>query len=169
MIYYLLLPLVSILMVVVQTTLPEIISFRLAPLELSLVLVAFAGFRLTLARGSMLAFMLGFTLDCLCSTIVGFFTTVYVIVYFLAYFLSLQADTGKRLLVVVFTFFATLLEGILLILLRKYVFHINGFATVARIVVVQAVVLAALSPLLCDMFQRLEVFLLHGTVLRTHR
>jgi hypothetical protein len=169
MTYYLLLPVVSVALVVVQTALPEILSFRLAGLELSLVLVAYAGFHLTLARGSLLAFTLGFTLDCLSGIVVGFFTTVYVIVYFLAYAVSLQADTRKASLVVSFTFCGALLEGALIMLLRTYVFHVHSFAAIARVVVLQAVVLAALSPLLFNAFHRLEVFLFHGTGLRTHQ
>ena len=60
MAYYLLLPVLSILVVALQTTIADILFSGRLVIEISLIAVIYAGFRLELPKGSILAFVFGF-------------------------------------------------------------------------------------------------------------
>ena len=61
MIYYILLPLNAILLVVLQITLSDIFFSGRLTVELSLVAVIYAGFRLDFVKGIALACLMGLT------------------------------------------------------------------------------------------------------------
>jgi rod shape-determining protein MreD len=67
MIYYLLLPFLSIILVILQSTITDVIFSGRLVFELSLIVVIYAGFRLDLARGAVLAFITGFVFDTVAS------------------------------------------------------------------------------------------------------
>jgi len=54
--------------------------------ELSLIVVIYAGFRLDLIRGSILAFVLGFVFDCVSGSVLGLFTFIYVVIFLCSFF-----------------------------------------------------------------------------------
>ena len=60
MIYYLLLPFLAILLIVLQNMVADIIFSGAMVLELSIIVLVYAGFRLDLIKGSISAFVLGF-------------------------------------------------------------------------------------------------------------
>jgi len=51
MIYYLLMPFLSIILVILQSTITDVIFFGRLVFDLSLIVVIYAGFRLDLVRG----------------------------------------------------------------------------------------------------------------------
>ena len=67
--------------------------------------------------------------------------------------------TGKPVLIASFTGFCMLLEGLLIVLLYRFVFGANILYAILKIFIPQAVVLGILSPLIFGLFQRFEVFL----------
>jgi cell shape-determining protein MreD len=95
MIYYLSLPFISILLVVLQTTIADIIFSGRLVLEISLIVIIYAGFRLDLIKGSILAFILGFVFDCVAGSILGLFTFIYVVIFLFSSLVSIRLDTKK--------------------------------------------------------------------------
>ncbi len=88
MIYYLLLPFVTIGLVVFQSTLADVLFSGWLTLEFSLVVVIYAGFRLDLMKGIILAFMMGFMFDAVSGSILGLFTMIYLFIFMFSFFVS---------------------------------------------------------------------------------
>ena len=86
MIYYILLPLNAVLLVVFQITLSDIFFSGWLTLELSLVAVIYAGFRLDFVKGISLACLMGLTFDCLSGAVPGSFTLFYLLIFLLVFF-----------------------------------------------------------------------------------
>ena len=162
MLYYVVLPLFLLLVIVFQTTIPEILFSHKIGLEISLILVIYAGFRLDLAKGSTLAFCLGFMLDCLTGAVLGFFTMIYVLIYFISFLVSQRVYAARTTFIMAFTVLCSLLEGVIIMLLYTYVYKANGFGAMTKVFAPQAVVLGAMSPLFFRLFNRFEVFLFNG-------
>ena len=91
MIYYLTLPLCLLLLVVIQHTVPGVFLLNSGTVEMSLIAVIYAGFRLGMIRGGVLTLMLGFIMDCITGVPSGF----YILIYFAIFSLSLQ-DNDRR-------------------------------------------------------------------------
>ena len=102
MAYYLLLPFFSIILVVFQTTIADIIFSGRLVLEISIIVVIYAGYRLDLIRGSVLAFVLGFVFDCLAGSVPGLFTFAYVLIFLLSFFVSASLTTEKMHFIAIF-------------------------------------------------------------------
>ncbi len=169
MIAYVTLPLLSLFIIVVQKTLPEILFFHKVGLEISLVLVVYAGFHISVFRGALLAFFSGFLLDCLSGSLTGFFTTVYVLLYFLAYLVSLRVDTRRTPLIMAFTACCVVLEGAMIMLFYRYIYEAGDVSAMAGMTLLQAAVLGAASPLFFHFFHQFEVTLRNGRDPRPHR
>jgi len=159
MIYYLLLPVLLLLLVIVQITILELFSLGLIGMELSLIVVIYAGFHLDALRGGILSLLLGFFMDCLTSGIFGLYMFLYILVFCLSMIVEGKVYTGKPVLIASFTGFCMLLEGLLIVLLYRFVFGANILYAILKIFIPQAVVLGILSPLIFGLFQRFEVFL----------
>lgn len=169
MIAYLALPLFSLLVIIVQKTLPEILFFHKVGVEISLVLVVYAGFHFSAIRGGLLAFFTGFLLDCLSGSVMGFFTTVYVLLYFFAYLVSRRVDTRRTFIIVVFTGLCVVFEGALIMLLYRYIYEAGDIFPLLGMTALQAAVLGAASPLLFNVFNQFEVLVINGSAPRPNR
>ena len=66
-----------LLLVVVQTTILDFLTLGWIGMEISLIVVIYAGFHLDALRGGILSLMLGFFLDCLTSAIFGLYMFLY--------------------------------------------------------------------------------------------
>ena len=167
MMRYLVLPFSLLLVIVFQTTVPEILFFNSIGLELSLIFVIYAAFHLDLLQGAVLCFMLGFILDCISGTMSGFFTSIYVLLYFLSLLVSVRVYAAKVVFIMVFTTMCALLEGVMIMILYKYIYTVDTVSDMFRIIVPQALLLGVTSPLFFSLFHRLEVSLLHGSDTRS--
>jgi rod shape-determining protein MreD len=159
MIFYLLLPVLLLLLVIVQITILDLLSLGWIGMELSLIVVIYAGFHLNALRGGILSLMLGFFLDCLTSAIFGLYMFLYLLIFYLSMIVSAKAYAGKPALIASFTGFCTLLEGLVIILLYRFAFGADILYAILKIFIPQAVVVGILSPFLFTLFQRFEVFL----------
>jgi rod shape-determining protein MreD len=159
MIYYLLLPVLLLLLVIVQITILELFSLGLIGMELSLIVVIYAGFHLDALRGGILSLLLGFFMDCLTSGIFGLYMFLYTLIFCLSMIVEGKVYAGKPVLIASFTGFCMLLEGLLIVLLYRFVFGANILYAILKIFIPQAVVLGILSPLIFGLLQRFEVFL----------
>jgi rod shape-determining protein MreD len=164
MIYYLLLPFAAVLLVVLQTTLADILFSGWLVLELSLVVVIYAGFRLDLIKGIILAFVMGFVFDCVSGSVLGLFTLVYLIIFLLSFFVSLRIVSEKLYLVAGFSLICSLLESLTLILLYHFVFEFDMWNNVLLVFVPQALLISVLSVVFFYAMHKVEGFMYGKTM-----
>ena len=145
MIYYLLLPFVSVLLIVLQNTLADILFSGWLTLELSLVVVMYAGFRLDLTRGMFLAFVMGIMFDCVSGSVLGQFTLIYLLIYLFAFFISFRIVSEKLHLIALFGLSCSLLEYLVLMVIYHFVFDFDMVGNVLIIFVLQALLITVLS------------------------
>ena len=158
MIYYLLLPVLLLLLVIVQITILELFSLGWIGMELSLIVVIYAGFHLDAFRGGILSLLLGFFMDCLTSAIFGLYMFLYILIFSLSMIVEGKVYAGKPALIASFTGFCMLLEGLVIILLYRFVFGADILYAIPKVFLPQAVVMGLLSPLLFRLLHRFEVF-----------
>lgn len=145
MIYYLLLPFATIFLVVLQTTLADLLFSGRLTLELSLVVVIYAGFRLDLMKGMILAFVMGFVFDCMSGSVMGLFTLIYLIIFLLSFFVSFRIVSEKFYLIAGFSLICSLLESLMLVLLYYFAFEFDVLRNVLVVFVPQTILISVLS------------------------
>ena len=158
MIYYLLLPLLLLLLVIIQITILDIFALRWIGMEISLLVVIYAGFHLDALRGGLLSLVLGFFLDCLTSAIFGLYTFLYIVIFYFSMIVAGKVYAEKPVFIASFTGLCTLLEGLAIVLLYRFFFGADIFYAIPKIFIPQAVVAGCLSPLFFLLLQRFEVF-----------
>ncbi|KAF0159381.1 MAG: hypothetical protein FD159_559 [Syntrophaceae bacterium] len=145
MIYYLLLPFVTIGLVVFQSMLADVLFSGWLTLELSLVAVIYAGFRLDLVKGIILSFMMGFMFDGVSGSILGLFTMIYLLIFIFSSFVSSRFASGKFYLIALFSLICSLVEALILISLYHFVFEFDMLNNVLLVFVPQALLISVLS------------------------
>jgi rod shape-determining protein MreD len=145
MIYYLSLPFVTIGLVVFQSMLADVLFSSWLTLELSLVAVIYAGFRLDLMKGIILSFMMGFMFDGVSGSILGLFTTIYLLIFIFSFFVSSRIASGKLYLIALFSLICSLVESLILISLYHFVFEFDMLNNVLLVFVPQALLISVLS------------------------
>jgi rod shape-determining protein MreD len=151
MIYYLLLPFLSILLVVLQASIADILFSGRLILEISLIVVIYAGFRLDLIKGLTLAFILGFVYDCLAGSVLGLFTFIYMVIFLCSFFVSIRLSTEKLI--------CSFLEEILVILFYNLAYGLDIVKKTPLIFPPQAVLISLLAVLFFYLMRRTEGFL----------
>lgn len=159
MIYYLILPFLLLLLVIAQITILDLFALRWISMEISLIVVIYAGFHLDALRGGLLSLVLGFFLDCLTSAIFGLYTFLYVAIFYFSMIVAGKVYAEKPLFIAFFTGLCTFLEGLAIVLLYRFFFGADILYAIPRIFIPQAIALGLLSPLSFHLFQRFEVFL----------
>ena len=159
MIYYLLLPFLSILLVVVQTSIADILFSGRLILEISLIVVIYAGFRLDLIKGLTLAFILGFVYDCLAGSVLGLFTFIYMVIFMCSFFVSIRLATEKLYFIALFSLICSFLEEILVILFYNLAYGLDIVKKTPLIFPPQAVLISLLAVLFFYLMRRTEGFL----------
>lgn len=162
MIYYLLLPIFSIVLLALQTSLFDLLFLGKIGVEVSLVLVVYAGFSLDIAKGGILSFVLGFFLDCITSVVPGLFVFIYLFVFFISKIASFRIYAGGILFIMGFTFLCALTEGVIIVAVYKTLYEINIFHDISSVFLPQSLVVGIISPALFSLFNRLEVFINAG-------
>lgn len=158
MLYYLSLPILSILLIVLQSTVTDVIFSNCIVFEMSLVVVIYAGFHLDLIKGTILAFFLGFVLDCIGGSVLGLFTFIYIIVFWCSFFISDLLDTEKTHVIVFFSFFCAFLKEIILNIFYYLAFDIKLLLNVYFIIFMQALVIGLSAPLFFYLMDRTGIF-----------
>ncbi|MHB8772848.1 MAG: hypothetical protein ACYC7J_17785 [Syntrophales bacterium] len=168
MIYYLLLPALLLMLVIAQIAILDIFTLGWISMEISLIVVIYAGFHLDALRGGILSVVLGFFLDCLTSAIFGLYLFLYCLIFFLSMVVAGRVYAGNPVLIASFTALCTLLEGLVIVLLYRFLFGADILAALPGIFLPQAIVLGLLSPLVFRFFDRFEG-LLHAEDTRPAR
>lgn len=159
--YFLLLPLV-LLLVVFQKSILDLFFFGRIGVELSLILVIYAGFRMDTIRGAFLSFMVGFFMDCMMGSVSGLYTLLYVCIFFVSALVSLKIYAEGVILIMMFTFLCTLSQGLFIVLFYKIIYDVNMFRNIIWVFLPQALVLSILSPVFFKMFDVFKGFLNDG-------
>jgi len=161
MIYFLLLPVLSIILVVLQTSIADILFSGRLVLEISLIALIYAGFRLDLIKGLISAFILGFVYDCLSGSVLGLFTFIYMVIFLCSFFISIMFSTEKLYFIVLFSFICSLLEEILVMLVYNLAYKSDIVKTTFLISFPRAVLISLITGLFFYLLHRTEGFL-HG-------
>ncbi len=159
MIYYLLLPVFSLLLLTIQITVFDIFFLAGVAPEISLILVIYAGFYLGIARGGALSVVLGFFMDCMTGVVPGFFVLSYMLIFLISNVVSFRVYAGGMIFATGFTLACVLLEKLLIILMYKALYGMNVLCDILNISFFQAVVTGVLAPAFFALFRRLEVLL----------
>ena len=159
MINYILVPLFSLLLLVFQMMIADILFSGNIGVELSLVLVIYAGFRLDVMRGGSLCFIIGFLRDCITCSISGLYALLYVLVFLISLTASFRISAGKPVFIMIFTFICALTEGMLVILFHPLLYGGDISSHALKVYLPQAFIVSGLSPLLFEVFNRIEVLL----------
>lgn len=154
MLYYLLLPLFSILLIVAQSTITDVIFANYFIFEISLVVVIYAGFHLDIIKGTLLALMLGMVLDCIGGPVLGLFTFIYINIFWFSFFTSDLIDTEKIHVIAFFCFFCVVLKGIVLNIFYCLAFDIKLISDSFFIIFMQALVISLIAPVCFDIMNR---------------
>lgn len=158
MIYYLLLPFVSIVLVVFQNTMAHVLFSGWLTLELSMVFVIYAGFRLDMIQGMVLAFVMGLVFDCVSGSPLGLFTLIYLLIYILSFFVSWRIVSEKLQLIAGFSLICSLLESLLLTLIYYFVFKVEMLGNMFFAFVLQAILISFFSVGFFYAMRRIEGF-----------
>jgi len=162
MAYYIVLPFFTILLIVLQRTLLDLLFGGRIGVEMSLILVIYAGFHFDMVRGGVLAFLAGFLLDCVSGTIMGLYTFTYVLIFILSYLLSPRIYGERMLFIMGYAFLCVLLEGLFIFAVYWSVYGTDVSQGLLRTYLPQALVAGVLSPALFALFNRLEVYVHAG-------
>lgn len=159
MIYYLLVPVLSLLLVVLQASIADILFSGRLVLEVSLIALIYAGFRLDLMKGLALALILGFVYDCLSGSVLGLFTFIYVVIFLGSFFISIMFATEKLYFIALFSFICSFLEGFLVILFYNLAYGLDIVKVTPLMWFSRAVITSLLTVLFFYILHRAEGFL----------
>jgi rod shape-determining protein MreD len=146
MLYYILTPLLLILLIVIQQTLSSMCLHGFLNLEISLIVVIYAGFHLDLLKGVFLSFVAGFIIDCVGGFIPGASSFIYVLIFLGSFFVSEFLDTGKNYVIMSFAFVCVLLKEMLLLSFYSMTLGTNVFAGGYKAVFAQSLIAACFAP-----------------------
>jgi rod shape-determining protein MreD len=158
MLYYIVLPFLSILLIVLQTTIADILFSSRLVLEISIVLVVYAGFRLPLIKGTLLAFVLGFVFDCIAGSVLGLFALIYILVFLLSFFASGKMVTEKMHIIALFTLFCVFLEDCIIVLFYNLAYGFDILHNIPFIFLPQALIVCLFAPVFFYLMRKVEVY-----------
>jgi cell shape-determining protein MreD len=165
-IFYIVLPFLSLLLIVIQTMIADIFFFGKIGVELSLILVIYAGFRLDIMKGGILSFILGFFRDCINCSISGPYTFLYVLVFLISMLASDRISPGKSSFIMIFTLMCASFEIIVIFLFHLLLYGGDISILSLKAYIPQTLILSGLSPILFSTISRIDV-LLSGKDART--
>ncbi len=157
MIYYLVLPFLSILLIVLQNTVADVIFSGRLVLEISIIMLVYAGFRFTPLKGAISAFVLGFMSDCISGTVIGLFTLIYILIFLLSFLVSTRLITERMPFIALFTLFCAFFEKLIVVLFYKLVYDFDILYTPA-VFLLQGLIIGLLAPVFFYLMRRVEVF-----------
>lgn len=122
--------------------------------EISLILVIYAGFKLTWIKGGIFSFSLGFFMDCLMSSISGLYALLYLIFFLMANLVSTRIYGEKNLFIMAFVGLCAFTEGILVMAFYELIFDLDKFQHLGDVFLPQAMIVGLLAPAFFSLFRR---------------
>jgi rod shape-determining protein MreD len=143
-------------LVILQTSLVELFTADRLSLEFTTVAVIYAALFMETWQGAWLTFLLGYFMDALVSPFPGLYVLSYGAIFFALSSISTRVYSTKMLFLVSVTFLSVLAEGIILVSIYYILYDMNVLTTGLKIYLPQACILSGLSPILYDLFRRLD-------------
>ena len=153
---YMLLAFFALLLITLQTMISNLFFFGKLIVEVSLIWAVYAGFNMSLMKGGIFSFILGFFLDCFIGSFSGLFAFSYVIIFLIAKFVSLRIYAERVLFIAIFVGLFALLEGILVVSFYKFVLGVNKSHYMWDVFLPQALIASFLGPSFFVLFGKLD-------------
>jgi cell shape-determining protein MreD len=155
MTFYVLIPWFLLMLVVFQHAVLGTVFFHSIAIEISLVLVIYAGLRMAVFKGCILSLLLGLMMDCITGVSSGFYALIYGSIFLLAHLVSLQVYAKSNLFVVLFTLCCGFVEGIWLLVLNQMLYGTNILSDLIWYFFPQLAIVSLISPFLFKFFYRI--------------
>ena len=159
----------GMILIGLQTMIANLFFSGKLVVEISLLMVLFAGFNLPWVRGGIFCFVTGFWLDCFMGSVSGLFALIYLAFFLLAKFVSPRVYKEKIFFIMIFVSFCSLAEGMLVILFYRLAFDLDKLRHLGDVFLPQAIIVGLLAPSVFSLFQRLKVFAHAGNTRSTER
>jgi rod shape-determining protein MreD len=160
---HLIFPLFGLLLVFFQTSVLNLVFFGRINVELSMILVMYAGFRMQLIPGSVFSFLLGFFLDCTIGSMSGLYAFLYVCLFLVSFRVAAHAYTEHAILIVVYAFLCSIFEGLMVVLFYRIIYDADILESILHVFLPQALIVGALSPAMFRFFRYIEDLLHDGS------
>jgi rod shape-determining protein MreD len=145
--------------VVLQTSVADILFSGRLVLEISMIPIIYAGFRLDLVKGLILAFILGFVYDCLSGSLLGLFTLIYMVIFLCSFFISIIVSSEKLHFIALFSFICSFLEENSVFLFYSLAYGSETVKKTFFMGVPRAMLMSLLTVLFFYMLHRTEGFI----------
>lgn len=142
----------------VQTLISNLFFSGKLVVEISLIIIIYAGFHLNPIKGGIFSFIIGFFLDCLMGSISGFFALIYMIIFLISIFASSRVYVEKMSFIMAFVSLCALIEGIMVMSFYRLVFELDMFHHLWDVFLPQAIIVGLLAPSFFSLFRSLGVF-----------
>jgi len=156
MIYYVIVPVFSVLLVIFQSTFLDILFLGKIRLEITLIVVIYAGLYMNVVKGGALSVLLGFLLDSMTGVMPGLYVFLYVTIFVLSNRLSYRVYSEGITFIILFTFLCSLSEGVIIFFIYKIMFGVNAFHEVFNTYMPQSLVVAVVAPACFAILHQLE-------------
>lgn len=156
---YILSPVLALLVVVFQIIILNALFLYKINIEMSLVLVVYAGLRLDVIKGGLLSLILGFFVDCMVGSATGFFIFLYVFIFFVSMLISSRVYIDRAFFVGTFVAVCAFIEGLIIILFYQIIYEIDISVHLWVVYITQALLIGFLSPLFFKVFDKIGVLL----------
>lgn len=139
----------------IQTIISNLLFAGNLVVEISLVLVIYAGFKLPRIKGGIFSFSLGFIMDCLMSSVSGLYALLYLMFFLIANVISTRIYGERRFFIMGFVGLCALIEGILVMTFYKFIFGLDTFHHLGDVYLPQAMLAGLLAPVFFPLFRSL--------------
>lgn len=167
--YYLSLPFLLLFLTVLQNRISDILFFGIVGIEISLILVIYAGFRFDVIRGGVLSFLLGFFVDCITGSVSGLHAFIYVAIFLISLTASAKISLTNTFLIMAYTAVCAILKSTTLALLYPFAYGIYSSAHTLKVFIPQILIVTFISPLFFHLFSRIEALLNGGNAQQFER
>jgi len=162
MIYYLFLPFFLLFLIVLQSIISDILFFGIVGVEISMIMILYAGFHLDVIRGGIISFVAGFFLDCITGAVSGFHTLIYVSLFLISMAASTRISLDKTSTIMIYTLICALLKDVVITILYSLIYRIEISFNILRLFIPQILIVVLISPICFHIFYRIEVLIRGG-------
>jgi rod shape-determining protein MreD len=166
---YLLLVIFSFLLIVFQTMISNLFFLGKLMVEISLIMTVYVGFKMTLMKGGLLSFVLGFFLDFFMGSVTGLLAFSYLTIFLISKFVSMRVYSERVAFIMIFVGLCALLEGIMLMSFYKFALGADKFHHLWDVVFPQSLLEGLLGPWFFTLFSKFEVLSNGGNTLPFER
>ena len=138
-----------------QTVLSNLFFAGNLVVEISLILIVYAGFKLNWIKGGIFSFSLGFLMDCLVSSVSGLYALIYLVIFLIANVVSTRIYGEKKMFIMGFVGVCAMAEGLLIVTFYQLVFGLDKFHHLGDVFLPQALIAGLLAPAFFSLFSRL--------------